>query len=50
LVGAVAKAGSLDRITVRGVAAERFSAERMVARHLRLYGRVIDDHGSRRAA
>jgi glycosyltransferase involved in cell wall biosynthesis len=50
LVGAVAKAGSLDRITVRGVAAERFSAERMVARHLRLYGRVIDDQSSRRAA
>jgi glycosyltransferase involved in cell wall biosynthesis len=50
LVGAVAKAASLDRLRVREVAAERFSADRMVARHLRLYGRVIDDHGSRRAA
>ena len=43
LVGAVAKAGSLDRTRVREVAAERFSAERMVARHLQLYRRVIDD-------
>jgi glycosyltransferase involved in cell wall biosynthesis len=50
LVSAVAKAGSLDRSRVREVAEDRFSAERMVARHLQLYGRVIDDHGSRRAA
>jgi glycosyltransferase involved in cell wall biosynthesis len=50
LVGAVAKAGAFDRVRIREHAAERFSAERMVARHLRLYGRVIDDHGSRRAA
>ena len=34
----------------REVAAERFSAERMVARHLQLYGRVIADHSPRRAA
>jgi glycosyltransferase involved in cell wall biosynthesis len=50
LVGAVAKVGALDRVRVREVASERFSAERMVAQHLQLYGRVIDDHGSRRAA
>lgn len=50
LVGAVAKAGSLDRSRVREVAEDRFSAERMVARHLQLYGRVIADHSPRRAA
>jgi hypothetical protein len=50
LVGAVLEAGSLDRTAVRKVAAERFSAERMVAEHLQLYGRVIADHRPRRAA
>ena len=50
LVGAVAMAGSLDRNRVREVAEKRFSAERMVARHLQLYGRVIDGHSSNRAA
>ena len=47
LVGAVAKAGSLDRTRVREVAEDRFSADRMVAWHLQLYGRVIADHSSR---
>ncbi len=49
-IGAVLEASSLDRTKVREVAAERFSAEGMVARHLQLYGRVIADHRPRRAA
>jgi glycosyltransferase involved in cell wall biosynthesis len=49
-LGAVLEASSLDRTKVREVAAERFSADVMVARHLRLYGRVIADHSPRRAA
>jgi hypothetical protein len=35
---------------VREVAAQRFSAERMVAKHLELYGRVIADQSPRRRA
>jgi glycosyltransferase involved in cell wall biosynthesis len=50
LVAAVGKAGGLDRVRVREVAAQRFSAERMVAKHLELYGRVIADHSPRRRA
>jgi glycosyltransferase involved in cell wall biosynthesis len=50
LVEAVREAGALDRTRVRKVAGERFSAERMVTEHLRLYGRLMADHGPRRAA
>jgi glycosyltransferase involved in cell wall biosynthesis len=49
LVGAVRQAGALDRTRVRKLAAERFSAERMVIEHVRLYRRVIADHRPSRA-
>ena len=50
LVAAVGRVGELDRVCVREVAAQRFSAERMVAKHLELYGRAIADQSPRRRA
>lgn len=46
LVRAVQGAVDLDRSKCRRAALERFSAERMVAEHLRIYEQVICDHAS----
>ncbi|MET0929798.1 MAG: glycosyltransferase family 4 protein [Aeromicrobium sp.] len=42
LTSALLDASYLDRAVCRSVAAERFSSERMVADHLRLYGKLLD--------
>jgi glycosyltransferase involved in cell wall biosynthesis len=48
LVDALRAVGALDRAACRAAAAERFSTERMVAEHIRLYTEAVRRHRGRR--